>query len=308
MADAQTNDTQVDAQQHTMQEAANKAAGIWDDDFSEEELTVPLTREEKDAKGTDEKTEEDPKDSTAGNDKVEEEPVEVYSDPAPVVTVEDPGDYTPADYSFEVTLKDGKTVKITTPEDAEELSDDPENFETPRQLLDFIKKTTQMQNKLDKDYDKWELQKKTFDEQTATAAERQQNVDNLTKGFEYLISKGLMPQIDPADAIADWNDPEVAKHDGVKEQIALINYMVKENASRAKAGIPVLSSALDAFNAWQLDTNRQQEEQEHKAAGEARRAAGARVAGTSASNAAPYVPKGISVGRVIPMRGAANWE
>lgn len=284
--------------------AANAAEEAkWQGDFKEEYLNIPYKKaaqEDEPIAGSDE-TAEDGKDEVDEND--------IHETPAPVVTTQDPGEYKPADYSFEVTLKDGKTTKISTPEDAEKLSDDPDNFETPRQLLDFIKKTTQMQNKLDKDYEKWESAKKTHDEQVETETSRQKTVQDLTNGFEYLIAKGYMPQLDPADAVADWNDPEVAKHAGVKEQIALINYMTKENASREKAGIPVLASALDAYNAWQLDSGRKQEEADKKAAGEARRTAGARVAGVAPTQQAPYVPKGIAVGNPnVLKRGAAVWD
>ncbi len=306
---AEETATQTDAQQHTMQEAADRAAGVWQDDFKDEELTIPYKREEKDAGNTDDSATTDKGDGTAGGEDVADAEVqEVYTDPAPIVTVEDPGDYTPADYSFEVTLKDGKTVKVSTPEDAEKLADDPDNFETPKQLMDFINKQNKMNRNLDRDHDKWEAQKKTFDEQNATEQQRQQTVDNLVKGFEYLTAKGMLPKVDAADLNADWNDPEIAKHDGVKEQIALLNYMVKENKARARAGVPELASALDAYNAWQLDTERKAAEKEHKQAGAARKAAGARVASVSPSGQGAYVPKGIAVGRVLPQRAAAMWE
>lgn len=283
----------------------------WEDDFDQDKLEVKSKPEGDHAEqsGEDKQETADSGDKDAKKDEVDaEEGADQYTDPAPVVTTEDPGDYQAADYSFEVTLKDGKTVKVSTPEEAEKLADDPDNFETPKQLMDFINKQNKMNRNLDRDHDKWESQKKTFEDQTAVETERQEKVDSLVKGFEYLTAKGFLPEIAKEDLTADWNDPEIAKHDGVKEQIALMNYMVKENASRTKAGIPVLASALDAFNAWQLDTNRQKDEQQHKADGEARKTAGARVAGVSAGPQAPYVPKGISVGRTLNLRGNANWE
>lgn len=305
MADAPTEDQ--------VKQANDAEMARWEDDFDQNKLEVKSKPEDGDAndKATgkdDEGTVNDAGDTKSDTSAEEVDEQEEYSTPEPVVTVTDPGDYQAADYSFEVTLKDGKTVKVSTPEEAEKLADDPDNFETPKQLMDFINKQNKMNRNLDRDYDKWESQKKTFDDQTATDQERQQSIDNLVKGFEYLTAKGFLPEVAQEDLTADWNDPEIAKHDGVKEQIALMNYMVKENASRTKAGIPVLASALDAFNAWQLDTNRQKDEQQHKADGEARRIAGARVAGVSAGSQAPYVPKGISVGRTLNLRGNANWE
>lgn len=300
MADADTT------QQHTMQEAIDHANAVWQPDFNEEELLIPYKRAEEGADDGKETGDDKPD----PDEKAEETDTETtdYTDPAPVVTATDPGEYKAADYSFDVTLKDGKVVKVTTVDDAEKLSDDPDNFETARQLLDFIRKTTQLQNKLDKDHDTWQAKKDAYDTQLKTQEERNKTVQNLTAGFEYLIAKGLMPPLDPADAIADWRNPEVAKHEGVKQQMALINYMTKENEQREKAGIPVLGSALDAYNAWKLDEDTKAANQEAKQAGQARRAAGARVAGVSASQQGSIAPKGIAVGRVMPKRSAAIWD
>lgn len=288
-------------------EAANQAEEArWADDFPEENLKIPYKREEEDAEGADKKPEEETetaeKTATVADEEVE------YEAPAPVVTVEDPGEYKPGDYSFDVTLKDGKTVKVSSPEEADKIADDPDNFETPKQLSDFLRKQMSMERKLERDREKWEEKKQTYDSQSEEAATRQTTIDNLTNGFEYLIAKGFMPKLDPADAVADWSDPEVAKHPGVKEQIELINYMTKENAVRQKAGIPPLASALDAYNAWQLDTGRKEQAAEREEAGKQRKAAGARVAGVSASQQGAYVPKGIAVGKVMRTRGAATWE
>lgn len=292
--------------QQTMQDAANHAQGIWQDDFTEEQLNIPYKREDNATEETKEDT--GTEDKPAETEDTQEEVVDTYTDPEPVVTVEDPGDYKPADYSFEVTLKDGKTVKVSTPEEAEKLADDPDNFETPKQLMDFINKQNKMNRNLDRDREKWEADKKKYDEQTAIDQERQQTVANMESELKYLVNKGLMPKIANEDLNADWSDPEIAKKDGVKEQIALVQYMVKENKVRAKAGVAPLKSMIDAFNAWKLETGQQQEADERKAAGEARKAAGARVAGVAPSAQQPYVPKGIAVGRVLPMRGAAVWD
>lgn len=296
----------ADAPSEEQIQAANKAEDAkWADDFPEENLKIPYKQEETTDEGADDKSK---KEDQEVEENADEHVVEEYEAPAAVVTTEDPGEYKPADYSFEVTLKDGKTQKVSTPEEAEKLADDPDNFETPKQLMDFINKQNKMNRNLDKDYEKWESEKKTYDSQIETQKERDQTVTTLTSGFEYLIAKGLMPKLDPADAIADWSDPEVAKHPGVKEQIELINYMTKENTSREKAGIPVLASALDAYNAWQLETGRKQADKEKKESGEQRRAAGARVAGVSPAQQGSYVPKGIAVGKVMSKRGAAMWD
>jgi hypothetical protein len=123
------------------------------------------------------------------------------------------------------------------------------------------------------------------------------------------LARGYIPKIDPKYLDADWSDPGIAKQDGVKEQIELLNYMVKENEARLKAKVKPLVSIVDTFNAWQLDTGRQKEEAEAKAAAEARKEAGARVAGVSPSSQGSYVPKGIAVGNPnVLKRGASVWD
>ncbi len=304
--------------------AANEAEEAkWQGDFKDEDLAVPYRRDTEDEKDEDDKNKKKADDADDGKDKGDkseeesaEKSPEQYFAPEPVVTVDDPGEYKPADYSFEVTLKDGKTVKVSTPEEAEKLADDPDNFETPKQLMDFINKQNNMNRNLDKDYEKWEAQHKTFTEQVEEEQQRRDTVDSFVGEFQYLVSRGKLPAVAKEHASADWTDPEVAKQPGVKEQIAVLNYMVEENKARAKAGVKPLTSVIDAFNAWREDEGTKEtedqakkEEEERKAAGEARKAAGARVAGVSPSGQGSYVPKGIAVGNPnVFKRGAAQWD
>lgn len=295
-----------------VQEANAAEEQKWQGDFKEEDLEVPYKNEgdkddklDKDSKankvthaeGADDKEEDD---DTQGD---------TYSEPASVITTEDPGEYKPADYSFEVKLADGQTKTIKTPEEADKLAEDPDNFETPAQLLDFIRKAQKMENKLDKDKESHEAKVEEHKKQTETERERRETVEGLTNEFLYLEGKGLLPKVAKKYRNADWNDPEVAKQTGVKEQIELLNYMVKENEVRIKAGVKQFGSVLDAFNSWQLDTDKQKQEAETKAQGQARRNAGAKVAGVSPSQQGAYVPKGIAVGDpTVLKRGAAQWD
>ena len=282
----------------------------WEGDFKEEDLQVKYKRED----DTDDKPKDNGNEESSDNSEseVQDEVAsdeEVYSEPAPVVTVADPGQYQPADYSFDVTLADGKTVKISTPEEADKIAEDPENFKKPKELLDFITKTNSMRNKLDRDYDKWQEQKTLFDSQSQEEAQRQETVSNYAAEFDFLANKGLLPQIPTEFRDADWQDPEVAKDPVVKQYVAILDYMVKENQERAKAGVRPLNSILDAFNAYQLETGRTKADENKKQAGEARKAAGARVAGSTSSEGTPYVPKGIAVGRTnVFARDQSVWE
>lgn len=303
MADQQPAPTE--AQQHPMQEAADRAAGLWQGDFTDEQLTIPYKREASDEKEDDTSTDN----PNAPDKDSEEEVTEELAEVEPAITVQDPGDYVPADYSFEVTDKDGKTVKISTPDEAEKFADNDDNFQSAKDLKSFLSKSQKMESKLDRDYEKWEERHETFTKQLETETERRGTVANYESEFNYLATKGLIPKLSPELQVANWQDPEVAKNEDVKVYSDILNYLVEENKLRAKANVKPMTSIVDAYNAWQLDTNRQKAVDGRKAAGEARKAAGSRVAGTSPAQQAPYVPKGIAVGRTgIFSRGNANWE
>lgn len=309
----QLSDAKADADKASAEAAIAK----WEGDFTEEELEVKYKRDDKKAEESEDKKDEvDTKaeQSTAStSDKDTEESVGTFTQPESLVTVADPGEYQPADYSFEVTLSDGKTVKVTSPEEADKLADDPDNFETPRQLSDFLKKSVSMSNKLERDKEKWEAQKATFDEQTEAENDRKENIDNIANEIGYLVSEGLLPEVAEEYKTANWQDPEVAKQPGVKEQLALLDYMVKENTKREKAKIKPLTSMLDAFNGWSrteeqrraADTNKADAD-EKRQQGDARRAASSRVASVSPSNQAAYVPKGIAVGNPNVLRRGSS--
>lgn len=322
----QKQDAQVDSKPQMTEEqvkAANEAeTRKWEGDFDPDTLKVPYSRDEK--KEDDEKTDEGEDNAEKGKKTAEneEEQVETYTDPAPVVTTEDPGEFKPADYSFEIEIK-GKTHKVESAEKAAELAEEFAEELTAKQLVSLVTKGSRIEMKQGQDREKWEAQKKTFDDQTAEEEARQEQVKNFTSEMLYLVDKGLLPEIADAQAKQRWmtdeeasKDKEFVKTPGVKEQVELLNYFVKENERRMKAGVRILTSMIDAYNAWQQDPDRkkadeqrQKEENEHKAAGEARRAAGARIAGVSASNQTPYVPKGVAVGRVVNFhRDASVWQ
>ncbi len=325
MADNKSDDKPAPTEEQV--KASNEATEAkWQGDYKEEDLTIPYKQEAKDDKkktakdadAEDETKEDKPEDEEQKDDTeaADDTPAVEYTEPEPVVTVEDPGEYTPIDASFEVTLKDGKKVNVSTPEEAEKLADDPDNFETPKQLMDFINKQNKMVRELEKDYEKWEKQHETFTQQLETETERRETVNNFVSEMNYLVSKNLMPKVDGKYADADWSDPEIAKQPGVKEQIALLNYMTKENETRKKSGVKPITSLVDAYNAWQMDDKHVKElekqkeaEQKEKDDAKARKAAGARVAGTSQAQQGSYIPKGIAVGNPhVFDRGNVDWE
>lgn len=240
------------------------------------------------------------------------EPVEEYDEPEPVVTAEDPGEYEPKDYSFEVTVyddegKNGKSVKISSIDDWDALLDKDANFGTSSALLKAQRLATKMESNQERDKAAWEEKKKTYDAQVGTRQEREEATTRIANEIGYLVSKGKLPKVAAEYATADWRDPEVAKQPGVKEQIELIDYMTKENAARAKAGIQPLTSAIDAYNGLMLEQREKKASDVKAQAAEARKAAGARVAGTSPAPVT-NAPKGIAVGRGGSLRDMnAGW-
>jgi transcription elongation factor Elf1 len=275
----------------------------WQDDFKKEELEVPYSREEETKEDT---VQEDDKDDTEATDDVDD--VVDYEAPASNLTVSDPGEYIPADYSFEVTLKDGKTQKISTPEEAEKIADDPDNFETPKQLMDFLRKSQKMENKLESDKEKYDATKALYEEQAQTEQQRSEAIDNIASEMEYLVSKGLVPAVAKEFKDADWSDPEVAKQPGVKEQNELLLFMAKENEARFKAKVKPISSVVDAYSAWKLEQTEKQAKDDAKADGERRREMGSRVAGSSSAPSGSSSPSGIAVGNPNVFRRGADWS
>lgn len=314
MTDNQPADDKQTPTEEQVKTANELEKAKWGDDFPEEDLQVKYKKDDdsnqnnkNSSNGTTNNT--DGSDTGAGGEKNDEELQESYEEPAPVVTVEDPGEYKPADYSFEVILKDGKTKKVSTVEEADALADDPDNFETPKQLMDFINKQNKMRINLDKDREKYDDKKSKFDEQSEEEQSRIDTINNYAAEFNYLVSKGLIPKVAKEYLSADWTDPQVAKQSGVKEQSAILDYMVKENEARAKEGVKPLTSIIDAYNAWKLESNDEAEEKAKKEAGEQRKTNSSKVSGVSASNQAPFVPKGIAVGNPnVFKRNEAVWD
>jgi len=267
----------------------------WQPDFTPEELGVKA--EPKVEEKEEEKEEE-------------EEPVVEdieYTEPEPILTVSDPGEFKPGDYSFSVTV-DGKTTKITSPEQAEEFADTNAEAFSAKDLIDFMRKANKMESGLENDKAKWESDVERYNSQSSAEKERQENISALASEIEYMISKGLLPTIAEEHKNANWSDPLVAKQPGVREQIELVNYMKKENDARVKAGVKPLSSMIDAFNAMKIEKGSKEATDVHERSARSRQAVGAKVSSVTPTDGAKY-PKGIAVGDPnIFKRNANIWE
>ncbi len=108
----------------------------------------------------------------------------------PVPAAPDPGEFTPADYSFEVSIK-GKTTKVSTVEEADALAEDPENFETPQQLMDFMRKANRMENGLERDKAAWEKSKSEFDKQQELTNARAEEINSINAEMNKLRLRQL---------------------------------------------------------------------------------------------------------------------
>lgn len=231
----------------------------------------------------------------------------------PVITMEDPGDFQPKDYSFEVTVFDaegkaGKQVKISSPEAWDELLETDPNLGSAAALAKGLRLASKMETNLDRDKADFDTLKETFTKHTQEAESRVAATNNMVAEINYLIESKELPTIDPKYKDADWTNPEVAKQPGIKEQVALLTFMRDENNRRTRLGLKPMTSVLDAFNAYERANSKTQQISAQKLAGEQRKAAGAIVAPASPS-AQTAAPKGISVGRGGSLRdlGANGW-
>lgn len=236
-----------------------------------------------------------------------DEEVEEYEPPAPIEPVANPGAFNPTDYSFIVTNAEGKKTKISTPEEADVYLEDEDNFETTKQSIEFMRKVSRMENGLEKDKAEYDKQLADYRKADEELKARDTSIQNIESGINYLVEKKLLPAVDKSLSKADWNDPNVATNPGIKEQRALLNYMVKESETRVKAGLPPITSVIDAFNAMQLDNARNTRQSNKDKNAEERKTKGARIASTTSTVTTP-APKGIAIGRTNAFTNNSQWD
>lgn len=273
------------------QENEQKVDLTWEEDFKPEDLEIPYSREEA----------EEPKEEK------EEEVPEAPEVPA-IVTLDDPGEFTPEDLSFEYEI-DGKKFTISKSDDIDNIPDEDLEKLSAAQITKLLRRANNVDSKLEQAEKDYKAKKEAYEEQAAAEKEREEMILTFAAEFDYLVSKGLIPEVPENLRNADWNDPTVSSQEGVKEQKEVLDYMEKENKVREKAGLKPLTSILDAFNALQMETGRAKSKEDKEAEGQARKQAGARVAAPTNNSASTPVPKGIAVGRVNALRNNASmWE
>lgn len=222
----------------------------------------------------------------------------------PEPQIDDPGEYIPKDYSFEVIIydaegKNGKSTKISNVQEFDNLLEGDANFGSYGALAKAQRAADRMEAKSEDDYAKWERVKEEFEAEKQLVGDRLAQLNDISAEIDYLVAKGKLPAVSQELKDANWSDPEIAGQAGVKEQIALLKYMDKESAARRKAGLSPLASPISALREMQLEEAEKGEASRTKRIVEARKAAGAKVGG-SAPTQATGAPKGIAVGRVSP--------
>lgn len=260
-------------------------------------------------------TEQEPEESSTEEAEVEEV-VETVEEPVYAPQVEDPGEYAPNDYSFDVTVydeegKNGRTVKVSSIDQFEDLLEKDSNFGNAASLLKAQRLATKMETAQERDLADYTAKKAIYDEQVASVAHQTETLNTMAAEIEYLVGRGDLPPVDAKYKDANWADKSVANQPGVKEQRELLAYMRDENAKRISAGLAPMTSVLDAYNAWQIDQSREVQQTNKQKAADQRKAAGARVA-RSTPNAPTGIqaPPGIAVGRGGSLNdlGNAGWN
>lgn len=218
-------------------------------------------------------------------------------------TLVDPGEFKPGDHSFDVTVydpdgKNGKVVSITSVEQFEQLLEDDKNFGSAAALMKAQRQSVKLENALEQERKDYDLLKAEYKQEQDSVKAANDQLTQMAAEFDYLTSKGELPPVARKYVNADWTDPEVAKQPGIKERAELLQFIEKENSARAKLGIKPFSSVIDAFNQFDRERAKTATKDKAKQAGETRRAAGARVAGSSPSPV-NGTPKGMLAGRVM---------
>lgn len=200
----------------------------------------------------------------------------------PAAQLEDPGEFQPKDYSFDITLADGSVIKIEKPEDIDNVPQDAD-FGTPANLAKMNANYTRMVVGLDADKREYEAGKEAYDKQVAESADIEQRITTTLNEMAYLEKKGKLPAVDEKYNDANWSDPEVAKQPGVKERLDLLAYRAKENEERTKLGLSPMS-LLEAHMQMGQDAAVQKAADEKKQQGEQRKAKGSMIGGATASH------------------------
>lgn len=217
-------------------------------------------------------------------------------------TVPDPGEFQPKqDYSFEVTTTDGKTVKISSQEEADKFAerlDNEEGLVSASQFAKFTRLTARMDVGVERERADYQAEREKFELQQAQEKVRNEQIIQWNNELNYLQAKGLLPEI-PADKNADWlknrEDP------AVKARMDIFEWMDKENQARRSAGIGEVTSAVDAYQLMKAEQSVDEQKTERKRETTERQARGKMV-----SSSSPYIESNTPNNSIIGEGGNLN--
>ncbi len=249
----------------------------------------------------------DPAEGGEGADDDSTEPTEAPEPEEPQAQVEyldDPGDFTPSDYSFEVVTYDQeganpRSHRVKSLEDWDDLLDSAPNFGTGAAMLKAERAAQRMDRGIENDRREYERQKVEYDEAVKAQEESNRATMQWQNELDYLVAQGDLPPM-PAEyhvSRADWKKPDVARQPAVKAQMELLAYFRTTNAARTKAGLAPMTSLLDAYQGMENQKLKTANAATRQQASDNKKAAAAKVSG-SAPRPATAAPKGIAIGRI----------
>lgn len=268
-----------------------------------EETSEPETPSETPAEDETEAEEPTPSETEEETPKAPEptaEPDEagVYQPPSAV----DPGDFKPGDYSFSIQTTDGKTHRISAPEDADALAasfDINPELISASQFMNLSRKTALMEQGIANDRKSYDQMKEQYDAQAAQQETVQQTYLTINNGFNYLQQKGILEPVPPELDKADIKWQEHTDNAAIKARLDILQYISEENARREAAGLPYSFDPIAAQTAMELEALRTQDRENNSREKTATRTRGAMV-----GKKAPYVPTSEQPGVLVgPARG-----
>lgn len=234
----------------------------------------------------------------------EKTPAEPAIDVEDEETPEDPGEFKPNDYSFEVITTDGKKHKIKTPEDADALTDlldENPDLINARSLMEFIRKTSRMEAGIEADKKAYEAKKEEFDTVKEQQEIRDKTLISINNGMLYLQQKGMLEAVPAEYDNATTNWEEHTDIPAIKQRLDILKYMENENKSRMDVGLEPSFDVIAAYNAMQLEEMKTQKKTEESSETKKRQAKGAKVGST-----APYSQTNVGKGEIVGEGGSIN--
>lgn len=270
---------------------------------SEDDSTVGTTDESDEQEESEEESEEQPTQPAAD---IEEDNEEL----TPEITPDDPGEFQPGDYSFEVITTDGKTHKIKNPDDADALTDlldEKPDLINAKNLMEFIRKTSRMEAGIEADKKAHQAKVEQYESVKEQEEVKNKTLISINNGMLYLQQKGMLDAV-PSEydnASTKWEDH--TNIPAIKQRLDILKYMENENKARMDVGLEPSFDVIAAHNAMQLEEMKNQKKTDQDTESKKRQAKGAKV-GSTAAYSQTNVTKGEIVGEGGSLNELYDWE